>query len=58
MTFDSTLFVPNQSMSGFCTTCHGKFHSPVEPDEDGANYRPWSIDNGRPAPSCVTRPIT
>jgi predicted CXXCH cytochrome family protein len=27
MTFDSTLKVPNNSMSGFCTTCHGMFHS-------------------------------
>jgi hypothetical protein len=27
MTFDSTIKVPNNSMSGFCTTCHGMFHS-------------------------------
>jgi hypothetical protein len=27
MTFDSNLKVPNNSMSGFCTTCHGMFHS-------------------------------
>ena len=27
MTLDSTLGVPNQSMSGFCVTCHGEFHS-------------------------------
>lgn len=27
MTFDSTLAIPNQTMSGFCTTCHGNFHS-------------------------------
>ena len=27
MTYDSTLLVPNQSVSGFCITCHGKFHS-------------------------------
>lgn len=27
MTFTSTLGVPNQSMSGFCITCHGNFHS-------------------------------
>ena len=26
-TFDSSLRVPNQSMSGFCVTCHGNFHS-------------------------------
>jgi hypothetical protein len=24
---DSTLKIPNQSMSGLCSTCHGKFHS-------------------------------
>jgi predicted CXXCH cytochrome family protein len=27
MTYNSTLALPNQSMSGFCITCHGKFHS-------------------------------
>ena len=27
MTTDSTLAVPNNSMSGFCSTCHGEFHS-------------------------------
>ncbi|MBE0595680.1 MAG: hypothetical protein IH614_00260 [Desulfuromonadales bacterium] len=27
MSIDSTLLVPNQSMSGFCITCHGNFHS-------------------------------
>ena len=27
MTTDSTLTVPNNSMSGFCSTCHGVFHS-------------------------------
>jgi len=27
MSFESTLKVPNNSMSGFCTTCHGMFHS-------------------------------
>jgi hypothetical protein len=27
MTYDSTLRVPNQSMTGFCITCHGNFHS-------------------------------
>ncbi len=26
-TTDSTLRIPNQSMSGFCSTCHGNFHS-------------------------------
>jgi hypothetical protein len=26
-TFDSSLRVPNQSMSGFCITCHDTFHS-------------------------------
>lgn len=27
MTWDSILIVPNNSQSGFCTTCHGLFHS-------------------------------
>ena len=27
MTLNSTLAVPNQSMSGFCVTCHGEFHT-------------------------------
>jgi hypothetical protein len=27
LTTDSTIKVPNQSMSGFCATCHGVFHS-------------------------------
>lgn len=27
VTVDSTLKVPNNSMSGFCSTCHGNFHS-------------------------------
>lgn len=27
MNADSTIRVPNQSMSGFCATCHGVFHS-------------------------------
>ena len=36
MTADSTLQAPNQSMSGFCTTCHGNFHSSSL--EDGTNY--------------------
>jgi hypothetical protein len=35
-TFDSTLKVPNDSMSGFCTTCHGEFHSSAGIDLEGA----------------------
>jgi hypothetical protein len=27
MTYDSAIQVPNNSMSGFCSTCHGEFHS-------------------------------
>ena len=27
MAFNSTIRTPNNSMSGFCTTCHGAFHS-------------------------------
>jgi hypothetical protein len=34
-TFNSTLAVPNQSMSGFCTTCHGEFHSSAANDLEG-----------------------
>jgi predicted CXXCH cytochrome family protein len=36
--FDSTLLVPGNSMSGFCSTCHGNFHSSGE----GGDY----VDNG------------
>ena len=27
MTYDSAIRIPNNSMSGFCATCHGEFHS-------------------------------
>lgn len=37
MTLDSTLKVPNQSMSGFCVSCHGNFHSSAT--ENGAANR-------------------
>jgi predicted CXXCH cytochrome family protein len=36
--FNSTLRVPGNSMSGFCATCHGKFHS----SGAGGDY----VDNG------------
>jgi len=36
--FNSTLRVPNNSMSGFCSNCHGKFHSAG----NGEDY----VDNG------------
>ena len=36
--FNSTLRVPNNSMSGFCSSCHGNFHSAGA----GADY----VDNG------------
>ena len=36
--FTSTLRVPNNSMSGFCSNCHGKFHSAG----NGSDY----VDNG------------
>jgi len=30
LSLDSVLIVPNNSMSGFCTTCHGSFHSAAD----------------------------
>lgn len=40
-TTDSSLRIPNQSMSGFCSTCHGNFHSSgMGGDLVGGNYGP------------------
>ncbi len=39
---DSTLITPNNSMSGFCSSCHGKFHS----SGAGTDYDGGAIDNG------------
>lgn len=38
MTTNSTLKVPNQSMSGFCITCHGNFHSSATETGSGGRF--------------------
>jgi predicted CXXCH cytochrome family protein len=38
MTFDSTLKAPNQSMSGFCSSCHGNFHSSATENGNAGRY--------------------
>jgi len=37
LTLNSSLKVPNNSMSAFCTTCHGKFHSAGATGDDFEN---------------------
>ena len=42
MALDSTIITPNNTMSGFCSSCHGTFHS----SGSGLDYEAGGIDNG------------